>query len=214
VKWPAWLQVLAFFSRIARRQTGELGQYGERTEERAAAYLTLLDAPRDSLKFKIGIINLEREFDVLDEEEALHPGVLALQLKVIDMAMTEPLLSNIRDEMGLKSPASRLFWAILDRASAEGIRTIRVLLNRTPDFPVLFDKGEAGYSEATPVPSTLALSFRGIALRTERMGFRRYLQLVGSWPRAPRDAKFVWADQDVLEIHLVLSSSAEESGGA
>lgn len=203
-KRSSFVSLAAFLQRAGLRAVGRYKDpvYGQHFEARSARYLSALSLPIDSLRFKIALENLRREWDLLNEDAALLPKPLELQNKMLDLAKSEEIARNLVDGMLNESPLAKLFGAILSSAREDGASKARI------DFPsdgkpvkVWFEVGGA-WKDTMNVPSSLAEPLRGVAVRASTASYSRVRPFMNSEKPLPDEVVFEWDGDHSLTMTL------------
>lgn len=196
---------LAFFQRIVDRRGGFWSEaYGENLEARAQQYLPLLSLPTDSLRFKIALRNLARQYDLFSEDAVFSPSILELQAKTFQLAPSNEDAQAIALEQFTRPPISKLFSAIIRQASVDGFQEAQIdfRIDKWSKFPIFYLKEGSEPMEAMTIPKNLAQPLRGHALRVARAGYEATRPYMHEGNRLPKDVRFTWPETEVLNLTL------------
>jgi type II secretory ATPase GspE/PulE/Tfp pilus assembly ATPase PilB-like protein len=183
-----WIPVMAFLERAFG--AAPRPKYGENLETRAQKYLVAQSGPPDSLKFRIALEQLRREYDLLDEESALLADCLALQVKLMQIASANSVAHKICEEAYVNAPVCRLLAALLSQANHDGAKRFDIRI-KTDVIQVIFDiDGKA--IEAMTIPKNLAAPLMGAIKRTEAVGYPAMCQFLYKHDDAPSEVNFDW----------------------
>lgn len=196
--------IAAFFQRAFQREFGvEAPKPGEKLHARSARYLGQLDAPQESLRFKITPHNLSNEYDLLDEEAVTNEAALLLQLRIVELAAVNKATQKLAVQMLNEGPVSKLFAAILSQAERDGASAARIQFPSDQEDAILvhYRHGDK-WLEAMTIPETLSAPLRGSAIRAEHATYDTLSPFMQLFDTMPNSVEFAWVSESVFEATL------------
>ncbi len=204
------LKLIAFFQRIGERVTGKRKrfEFGSNLAQRSRWCLNQLSETRPPWRHRVALLNLDYDFDLLNEEHALVPEVLEFQLRVCLLAEIYPETREYIRNRNSFSPLQRLCFAAIAQAEQQRATGIAFNLQTGPNgcIAVLYYI-DGAWHEAITGPADLESALRGCLMRLSRLGYPASKELIDiPLPDYP-DFRMTWVSADRFECHLGLAQS-------
>lgn len=122
------------------------------------------------------IINAIWDLEVLNEDSALIPECLDLQLRFLELASDNAKCANWASEELGRAPLAKLYKAIVEQASSDEFQSARLVLGKP--FYVDYGRGTQ-WENAMEIPQNLRLPMLGFATRLQGSGLEPMRQFAG-----------------------------------
>lgn len=198
--YSRWESFVWCQKRISKRAFGLYREprFGEDFERRCAVFLARIERAATERDFHFAMLDLQREIDLHDHDVCLEPSGLALHLKLLDLAQSDPVARAIFAFQWKVVPINRVLIGLLKDFVRRGAKKMEARFDRAE---VVIQYIPDGLREPpVRIPPNLHTPFNAVCTFAAAAGWSRLDPFVDE-PLA-QDFELRWLDECTFEAAL------------